>query len=336
MIGFLIRFVLIAVWLWPAAAAAAEPIKLKLAFFSSDRALLYKGGVQPFVDAVNAEAKGLLEIEVFFSGALGKDAAQQAQLVRDGVADIGYIIPGYTEDKFPDNAAVELPGLFRDQREATLVFTRLIAAKALRGYEDFVVIAAVTVEPHSIHTRGPIGSLADLRGLKIRANNPTEAKTFNKLGMEGTVLPVNRIADALSRGTIEGAAIPPSMLNEFGVGRLTAYHYMIYADAPSLALVMNRAKFESLPPKAQDIIRKYSGEWAAARSNEFFDDVNAKALEQLKSDPRRKVIFPTAAELVGIRAAFKQVIDEWVAQNPRNRALLAQVETEIAKLRSGQ
>ena len=198
MIGFLLRFALIAVWLWPT-TAAAEPIKLKLAFFSSDRALLYKGGVKPFVDAVNTEAKGLLEIEVFFSGALGKDAAQQAQLVRDGVADIGYIIPGYTEDKFPDNAAVELPGLFRDQREATLVFTRLIAAKALRGYEDFVVIAAVTVEPHSIHTRGPIGSLADLRGLKIRANNPTEAKTFDKLGMEGTVLPVNRIADALSQ-----------------------------------------------------------------------------------------------------------------------------------------
>jgi TRAP-type C4-dicarboxylate transport system substrate-binding protein len=335
MIGFLFRFALIAVWLWPA-AAAAEPIKLKLAFFSSDRALLYKGGVEPFVDAVNDEAKGLLEIEVFFSGALGKDAAQQAKLVRDGIADIGYIVPGYTEEKFPDNAVVELPGLFRDQREATLVYTRLIAAKALRGYEDFVVIAAVTVEPHSIHTRRPIGSLADLRGLKIRANNPTEAKTFNKLGMEGTVLPVNRIADALSRGTIEGAAIPPSMLNEFGVGRLTGYHYMIYADAPSLALVMNRAKFESLPPKAQDIVRKYSGEWAAARSNEFFDDVNAKALEQLKSDPRRKVIFPTTAELVGIRAAFKQVIDEWVAQNPRNRDLLAQVEAEIAKLRSGQ
>jgi TRAP-type C4-dicarboxylate transport system substrate-binding protein len=99
---------------------------------------------------------------------------------------------------------------------------------------------------------------------------------------------------------------------------------------------MNRAKFESLPPKAQDIVRKYSGEWAAARSNEFFDDVNAKALEQLKSDPRRKVIFPTAAELVGIHAAFKQVIDEWVAQNPRNGVLLAQVEAEIAKLRSGQ
>jgi TRAP-type C4-dicarboxylate transport system substrate-binding protein len=335
MTGFILRFVLIACWLWPV-AAVAEPIKLKLTFFSSDRALLYKGGVKPFVDAVNAEAKGLIEIEVYFSGALGKDPAQQAQLVRDGVADIGYIVPGYTEDKFPDNAVIELPGLFRDQREATLVYTRMIAAKGLRGYDDFVVIAAVTVEPHSIHTRQPIASLADLKGLKIRANNPSEAKTFDKLGMHATIIPVNHIAEAISSGRIDGAAIPPSMLGEFGVGRLTAYHYMIYADAPSLALIMNRAKFDSLPPRAQEIIRKYSGEWAAERSNEFFDDVNAKSLAQLKADPRRKVIFPSAEERPVIHTAFKQVIDEWVAKNPRNAVLLQQAEAEIAKLRSGQ
>ncbi len=126
--------------------------------------MLYLGGVKPFVDAINAEAKGLLKIEVYFSGTLGKAPAQQPQLVRDGVADLAYIIPGYTADEFPDNAVIELPGLFRDQREASLVFTRLIAANVLRGYEDFVVVNAFTAEPHSVHTRRPITSLADLKG----------------------------------------------------------------------------------------------------------------------------------------------------------------------------
>src|SRR5262245_53655851 len=101
MIHAAIRFALIAIWLWPL-SAAAEPLKLKLAFFSSDRALLYQGSIKPFVDAVNADAKGIIEIEVFFSGALGKAPGHQAQLVRDGVADIAYIIPGYTEDRFLD------------------------------------------------------------------------------------------------------------------------------------------------------------------------------------------------------------------------------------------
>jgi TRAP-type C4-dicarboxylate transport system substrate-binding protein len=319
--------------LFPAAAASSDPVKLKLSFFSSDSAYLYMGGVKPFVDAVNSEAKGLLEIEVFFRGALGK-AAQQPQLVRDGIADIALVVPGYTADQFPDNAVIELPGLFRDQREASLTYTRIIAANALRGYEDFFVITAFTVEPHSIHTRQPIASLDDLKGLKIRANNPTEATTFEKLGMRAIVMPANQIAEALGSGAIDGAALPPAMLAEFGLGRLATYHYMIHADAPSLALVMSRSKFESLPPASQAIIRKHSGEWSVAQSNAFFEEINAKAMQQLLSEPKRHVIFPSQSDRVRIDAAFKEVIDEWVAKQPRNVGLLNLVRSEIRKLQS--
>ena len=110
MFKVLARSLLVSLALLPAAAAATEPVKLKLSFFSSDNAILYGGGVKPFVDAVNSGAKGLLEIEVFFRGALGKAPTQQPQLVRDGVADIAFIVPGYTADQFPDNAVIELPG----------------------------------------------------------------------------------------------------------------------------------------------------------------------------------------------------------------------------------
>jgi TRAP-type C4-dicarboxylate transport system substrate-binding protein len=313
--------------------AFSEPIKLKLSYFSSDSSLLYLGGVKPFVDAVNEEAQGLLEIEVYFSGAWGKSPGQQPQLVRDGVAELAYIVPGYTADQFPDNAVIELPGLFRDQREASLVFTRMIAANALRGYEDFVVIAAFTAELHSIHTRQPIASLADLSGLKIRVNNPTEGATFEKLGMRTIVLPVNQISAAISNRSIDGAAVPPAMLSEFGVGRLASYHYMIHADAPTLAVVMSRKTFASLPARAQNVIRKYSGEWSVARSNEFFEAINAKSMDQLKSDPKRKVIFPSKGDRARVRAVYKEVIDEWASSSPRNQRLLEIVSTEIKKLR---
>ena len=51
--------------------AAAQPIKFILAFSTSDRGELYVSAIKPLVDAVNAEARGLIEIEVYFSGALG-------------------------------------------------------------------------------------------------------------------------------------------------------------------------------------------------------------------------------------------------------------------------
>lgn len=56
-------------------AATAEPIELKLSFYTSAQTDTYRYVVKPFVDGVNAEAKGLLAIKVFPGGALGKALA---------------------------------------------------------------------------------------------------------------------------------------------------------------------------------------------------------------------------------------------------------------------
>jgi TRAP-type C4-dicarboxylate transport system substrate-binding protein len=110
-------------------AAAAEPIKLKLAFTTSDRSAIYLYAIKPFVDAVNTEANGLIEIDVYFSGALGR-SPQLPQLVLDGVADMAWIVPGQLPLRFPDDTVLELPGLFHDAREATLSYARLIHVNA--------------------------------------------------------------------------------------------------------------------------------------------------------------------------------------------------------------
>lgn len=104
--------------------AAADPINLKLSFFTSDRSQIYQYAVEPFVDAVNAEGSGLVHIEVFFSGAISGDLSRQPQLVFDGTADLALTIPGRTPDRFHDTSVLELPGLFHDSGQASRVFTQ--------------------------------------------------------------------------------------------------------------------------------------------------------------------------------------------------------------------
>lgn len=333
MLKVVARYAVVALALFPL-GAVAEPIKLKLGYFSSDRTLLYRAAVKPFADAVNAEAKGLIEIEVHFSGALGKDVAQQPQLVLDGTADIAFVIPGYTPDRFQDNTIMELPGLFRNTREATLVFTRLIAANVLKGYEGLVVIGAFATEPETIHTRAPIASLGDLKGKKIRVNNVMQAAALEQLGMSPILMPINKVSDAIIGGTIDGAAVPPSPLVEFGIGRFVTYHYFVRLGVAPLLVLMNRKRFDGLPKHAQDMISKYSAEWAAARFIEINEADNGQLMDQLKSDPKRKAIFPSQSDLDTAQVGFKAVIEQWLAKGPRNRELLAAVETEIGKVRT--
>jgi TRAP-type C4-dicarboxylate transport system substrate-binding protein len=312
-------------------AARAEPIKLKLSFFSSDRSSIYQFSIKPFVDIVNEEGQGLIDIEVYFSGAISKLNTEQAQLVADGTADMAIVVPGYQPEQFPDTAVMELPGVFQNAMQASRIYTQLVAMNALAGYKDSLVLGAFVSEGESINSRKPITSLADLKGQRIRTNNEIEIATLRKLGAIPVVLPINQTTDAISQGKIDGAAVPPAMLPEFGIGRVTDYHYMIRLGGAPTALVMNRKKFESLPPQAQAIIRKYSGEWLSERSASAFDTANREILRQFEADPRRKVVFPSQADHQHAQAVFDSVAGDWAARSLHNRELLAIVRSEIAK-----
>jgi TRAP-type C4-dicarboxylate transport system substrate-binding protein len=314
--------------------AAAEPVKLKLAFFSSDLTTTYLAAIKPFVDAINAEAAALVQIDVGFSGTLGRNPAEQLQLVLEGTADLAFVVPGYTPARFPDNAVIELPGLFRGIREATLVYTGLIAANAFRGYDELFVVGAFASEPETIHTRLPAASLQELRGMRIRTNNPVQGAALTGLGMVPVQMPINQALSAISSGKLDGAMVAPAPLIEFGISRVAPNHYLLGVSSAPLILVMNRKKFESLPEQAQQIIRNFSGGWTAEHYIETYQAEDDVAINSLKQDPSRKVVVPSPPDLDRARAVFRSEVEAWSAADPRHRQLLAQAEAELGKLRA--
>jgi TRAP-type transport system periplasmic protein len=314
--------------------AVAEPIELKLAFFSSELSMTYLATIKPFVDAVNSEGHDQVKIVVYSGGVLGRDITQQPDDVLGGKVDIAFVVPGYTPARFPENSVVELPGLFNDTREATLVYNRLIALDALKGYEDFFVIGAYVSEPETIHSRLPISSIGDLKGQRIRVNNAIEATTLAKLGAIPVPMQITKVANAISDGEIDGALAPRTPLSDYGIKRVVTNHYFLGTSGAPLALLMNRTKFEALPKPVKDIIRKYSGEWSAARFIEIYARSDFQILEQLRSDPNRAVVFPSSSDLEIAHTAFAGVIAEWAAKNPRDSELLKLTEAETAKLRA--
>jgi TRAP-type C4-dicarboxylate transport system substrate-binding protein len=331
----LAQWMLFSLTLLPCSAVAAEPVKLTLAFFSSDRSTTYLAAVKPFVDSVNAEAANLVQIDVAFSGILGKDPSQQLQLVLKGTADLAFVIPGYTPERFPDNAVIELPGLFSNIREATLVFTGLIAANALRGYDELFVVGAYANEPEAIHTRPPVATLQALKGMRIRTNNPVQGAALAALGMVPVQMPINQAVSAISSGKLDGSMVVPATLIEFGISRVAPNHYLLGVSSPPLILAMNRKKFESLPEQIQQIIRNFSGGWMAERYIETYRAENDAAVKSLKQDPNRKVVVPSASDLDLARAAFRSQVEAWSAADPRHRDLLAKAAAELNKLRTG-
>ena len=123
-------------------------------------------------------------------------------------------------------------------------------------------------------------------------------------------------------------------LVDFGVDRIVNFHYYGRFSNAALAVLMNKQKFDSLPLNAQTILRKYSGDWLAARWIEATGGANAKALARFKADPKRVVIFPPEAELAELQNIYKGAVDDFVSKGPSQKELFADLQAILAKIRA--
>jgi TRAP-type C4-dicarboxylate transport system substrate-binding protein len=147
-------------------------------------------------------------------------------------------------------------------------------------------------------------------------------------------MPITQVATAISSGAIDAASVPRTPLRDYGIMRVAAHHYFLGTGGAPLALVMNRKRFEILPQPVQNILRKYSGEWAAARFIEVYDASDNDVLGQLRQDRNRTVIFPAQPDLDRAQNAFKAVIAGWLQDEPYHQRLWATAQDELARLRS--
>jgi len=319
----------------PLAAAAQQAVKLKFAIFSPDTERLYNTVMKPWVAAVNQAAGGAIEIELYPNGALGRAPQQQAQMVIDGVTDIGFIVPPFTPGRFPDSEVLELPGMFQNLTEGTKVYTRLVQAGVLRDYGDFIPIAMWSTPPFSLHSNFPITSVKDLKGKRVRGSGIIQIESLKALGAVTVGMPPTEVPEALSRRTIDASTSQPAVVYDFGIDRVTSHHYFIRLGIVPLAIVMNRKLFEGLPKAGQDAIRKHDMDFINTLYLEVMPEYDSSLVKKLQSDPKRKVVFPDAADHKAAQAAFEPVIKAWTAKSPRNaelyKALTAELEKERGK-----
>lgn len=317
-------------------SAIAQPIKLKFAWFSPDTERLFLTVVKPFAANVARDSKGTVEVELFPNGALGRAPAQQAQMVLDGVADLAMIVPPFTPGRFPESEVLELPGLFNDMTEGTKVFTRLVQAGTIKDFNEFVPLAMWATPPFSLHTNFPVNSIADLKGKKIRGSGVLQLEALKALGATTVGMAPTEVPEAVGRRTIDGATSQPAVVYDFGLDRVTSNHYFIRLGIVPLTVVMNKKRFDSLPKVAQDALMKNGLAWNERTYIESMIPYNQSLITRMQTDPKRKVVMPSAADSAAANKAFEPVIASWVAKSPRNAELYKAVRTEIDNVRAGK
>lgn len=170
--------------------------------------------------------------------------------------------------------------------------------------------------------RRPIGSVADLRGLKMRIPG-FGGQVMDRLGVSVQVLSGGDIYPALERGVIDATEwVGPYDDEKLGFHQIVKnYHYPGWWEpGPALSFYVNRRAWDDLPAgyqEAFDAASRAAGLGMMAR----YDAVNPPALRRLVDQGVSLVPFPDDVMEAALRVS-ESLLEENAAADPAYRRIL--------------
>ena len=317
---------------------AQDTINLKFAVFTPEQEITYQTAMKPWAEAVEAATDGKVKIEMFPGGILGRDGSKQVKMLKDGVADIAFIIPAYNPGLFPDNWIIELPDTSANATEGSMTFVRMLESGQLRGYEDLQPLGFVASSPYLMHGTKPIESIDDIKGQKIRIAGKLEQTCVEEVGGVPVGMPISKIPESLTRGIIDATPMHFAALYAFGVSSAVDHHYLNQFGSLPFGFVMTKERFAELPEDVQAAMKENGGETLAKAFGAAMDEENAKRLEETKAKGGQTVVVPSDADKAAWSDAMKACSAKFVAEQENGEALqkayldtLTQVRAELGK-----
>jgi len=316
-------------------SAAAAPITLRVHTFNSPKAIAVRLFLKPWAREVEKRAEGRVKVEVFPSMQLGGKPSHLYGQARDGVVDIIWTLPGYSPGRFPLTEVFELPFVCGDAEATSQALTRFHRKWLRDEYRDTRPLVFHTAAPGHIHTAGRlIRTLEDLKGVKMRAPSRASAAMLKALGATPVGMPVPRVYEALSRGVVEGAWLPWTIMRPFRLHEVTKFHTEVSLSCVLFLMTMNKTRYEGLPAKIRTIIDETTGIALAKRLGRLWqeDEKPGRAIARKRGHP---IVSLTEAERERWRAATRPVSESWVKKvktmGHDGEAMLADARRLVAK-----
>lgn len=318
------------------ARAQGSPITLKLHHFLPANSNGQVRFLAPWAERVAAASQGRLKVEIFPAMSLGGRPPQLYDQARDGVADLVWTLPGYTPGRFPLSEVFELPFLASFRSSVNSAAVQDFAERRLR--DEFSAVHPICFWANDqgvIHSRTPIRSLADIRGQRIRFPSRITGDALKAVGANAIGMPVPQIPESIAQGVLQGAILPWEVVPALKLHELVGSHTEFDPSLPTFytsvhCLVMNRARYQSLPADLRAVLDGLSGQTAAAMAAKAWDD-EAPVARKLATDRGNSIVVAGAEETQRWAAATKPVTDSWVAATPNGADLLADATASLRR-----
>ncbi|GAB3071384.1 TRAP transporter substrate-binding protein [Salinicoccus sesuvii] len=217
---------------------------------------------EKFVEQVEQESGGRLEVELYPSGSLFPSDREAVEAVQLG--NVEMTIPALAVvSSFNQNfMLLDLPFLFDSHEEAYKVLDGEFGQSLLDDLQEDNLKGLVFAENgfrHITNNERPIHTPSDLEGLKFRTlESPVQTDIFKAFGANASPFAFGEMYTALQQGTYDAMEGPISLYYTSNLYEVQDYMTLSDHYYMPTALLMNNDFYQELPEDLQEVVMEAS------------------------------------------------------------------------------
>jgi len=220
------------------------------------------------VEELKRETNGALQLNCNVGGSIPIKSGTMAQAISDDVLQFGMADSGSYSGFVQLAGMTSLPGLFANDEELRKGFAAIVPMlDAALAKKNVKYLGALHYPRQGFWGVGPITTLADIGGKKIRVTTPEQAEFAKRFNAIPVTIGTPEVSSALQSGLVQVVLTASA-----GGGRLWREHFKsnfrVGPNYVTVLLIANRAEFDKLPPDLQTKV--------AARVQKWGDELTAK------------------------------------------------------------
>lgn len=312
LIGAALAFGWVLTGMMSPAAAADKPINLKISLWVPPTHPLVKSA-QEWADSITKDSGGSITASIFPAEQLGK-AFDHYDMVRDGIADVAYVSPGYQPGRFPLINAAQLPFTVANATGGTAAVDSWYRKYAAKEMADTHFCLAFVHDPGSLHSVRKITMPDDMKGLKVRPAQQTMGEMVKLLGGTNVQASAPESRDALERGIADAITFPWNSVFLFGIDKVTKFTLDVPLYTTAYTWSMNKDVYDNASVEQKKVLDAHcSTEWAVKFSSAWTEFEHA-GRARMKAAPGHQVVELTPEQIDAWRKAVAPLQTSWEKQ----------------------
>jgi TRAP-type C4-dicarboxylate transport system substrate-binding protein len=265
------------------AAARAQTIELKLSHFIPPNHTFHKWAVA-WGEQLAKESNGRLKLTIYPNGQLVGPPNRQFDAARNGITDMAFVLHGVTPGRYPMTELVNLAFAWPKAGSGSAItskrLTELAPTYLAKEHEGLRILWMAAAMPIVVESKIPLAKLDDFKGVKIRYAGAQNRSLYEAMGAVPLLISPPESQDALSKGIIEAASFPYEGALSLDLGAVAKHSTEPGMATAPFALVMNPAKYNSLPDDLKALIDKTSGPAAAEQYGKMWEAAERHGREE--------------------------------------------------------